>query len=115
MPKCFRRAFGAAEAAPPHDDPDDRFDLATLYAIPELGIKGIVLDQGWNQLERPGRILVSQLNSITGRNVSAVIGLAAPLKSPDDKALDQPAEFHRGVELIVFIDSTPPDAILQLQ
>jgi hypothetical protein len=33
--------------------------------------------------------------------VPAVIGLAAPLKSPDDKALDQPAEFQRGVELIV--------------
>ena len=30
----------------PHDDPDDHFDLATLYAMPELDIKGVVLDQG---------------------------------------------------------------------
>ena len=32
----------------PHVDPDDHFDLATLYAMPELEIKGIVLDQGGN-------------------------------------------------------------------
>ena len=85
----------------PHDDPDDHFDLATLYAMPELDVKGIVLDQGRKQLERPGRIPVSQLNKITGRNVPAVIGLATPLKSPGDKGLDQPPEFQRGVELIV--------------
>jgi hypothetical protein len=30
----------------PHDDPDDHFDLATLYAIPEFDLRGIVLDQG---------------------------------------------------------------------
>ena len=85
----------------PHDDPDDHFDLATLYAMSELDIKAIVLDQGRKQLERPGRIPVSQLNKITGRNVPAMIGLATPLKSPGDMALDQPPEFQRGVELIV--------------
>jgi hypothetical protein len=85
----------------PHDDPDDHFDLATLYAMPELDIKGIVLDQGRKQLERPGRIPVSQLNQITGRKVPAVIGLATPLKSPNDQGLDQPAQFQQGVEFIV--------------
>jgi hypothetical protein len=85
----------------PHDDPDDHFDLATLYAMPELDIKAVVLDQGRKQLERPGRIPVSQMNRITGRNMPAVIGLADPLKSPDDKALDQPAQFQGAVELIV--------------
>jgi hypothetical protein len=85
----------------PHDDPDDHFDLATLYAMPELGIKGVVLDQGRKQLERPGRVPVSQLNKITGRSVPAVIGLADPLKSPSDKALDQPTEFQGAVGLIL--------------
>jgi hypothetical protein len=41
------------------------------------------------------------MNRITGRAVPAVIGLATPLKSQDDKALDQPAEFQQGVEFIV--------------
>ena len=85
----------------PYDDPDDHFDLAALYAIPELDIKGIVLDQGRKQVERPGRIPVSQMNRITGRDVPATIGLADKLKSPDDKALDQPAQFQGGVELIL--------------
>jgi len=85
----------------PHDDPDDHFDLATLYAMPELDIKGVVLDQGRKQLERPGRIPVSQMNKITGRNVPEAIGLADPLKSPDDQALDQPAQFQGAVELII--------------
>jgi hypothetical protein len=85
----------------PHVDPDDHFDLATLYAMPELDIKGIVLDQGKKQLERPGRLPVSQMNRITGRTVPAVIGLATPLKSPDDKGLDQAPEFQMGVEFIV--------------
>ncbi len=85
----------------PHDDPDDHFDLATLYAMPELDLKGVVLDQGRKQLERPGRIPVSQMNKITGRNVPTVIGLADLLKCPDDQALDQPAQFQGAVELIV--------------
>lgn len=92
----------------PHDDPDDHFDLATLYAMPELDIKGIVLDQGRKQLERPGRIPVSQLNRITGRSVPAVIGLGDPLKGPNDKALDQSAQFQGGVELILRTLRTSP-------
>ena len=32
----------------PHDDPDDHFDLACLYAIPEVDIKAVILDQGAN-------------------------------------------------------------------
>jgi hypothetical protein len=85
----------------PHVDPDDHFDLATVNAMPELDIKGVVLDQGRRQLERPGRIPMSQMNRITGRSVPAVIGLCDPLKSPDDKALDQPSQFQGGVEFIV--------------
>ena len=46
----------------PHDDPDDHFDLATLYALPGIEILGIVLDQGTNgeQAQRPGTIPVGR-------------------------------------------------------
>ena len=27
-----------------HGDPDDHFDIATIYALPEIELKGIVLD-----------------------------------------------------------------------
>ncbi|MGH9958997.1 MAG: hypothetical protein ACREBC_18020, partial [Pyrinomonadaceae bacterium] len=59
----------------PHDDPDDHFDLATIFAMPEVDLKGIVLDQGDKQLKRPGTIPVSQMNKMTGRNVPTVLGL----------------------------------------
>jgi hypothetical protein len=85
----------------PHDDPDDHFDLATLYAIPELDLKGIVLDQGEKQLQRPGRIPVSQMNRLTGRNVPVAIGLAQRLSSPNDKAVGQQPQFQAGVRLIL--------------
>lgn len=85
----------------PHDDPDDHFDLATIYAIPELEIKAIILDQGRKQLEKPGRIPVSQMNRITGGNVPVAIGLAERLGNPEDTGLDQPEQFQAGVELLL--------------
>ena len=85
----------------PHDDPDDHFDLAFLYAVPELEIKAVILDQGGKQLERPGRVPVSQMNRITGRSVPVAIGLADKLTGPEDKGLDQPEEFQAGVELLL--------------
>lgn len=85
----------------PHDDPDDHFDLATLYAIEELDVRAIILDQGEKQLQKPGRIPVAQMNQIAGRKVPAAIGLAQKLKSPSDKGLEQPEDFQAGVRLIL--------------
>ncbi len=85
----------------PHADPDDHFDLATLYAIPGLDVKAVILDQGQLQTNRPGTVPVSQMNWITGRHVPAAIGLAAKLRGPEDKALDQASRFQGGVELIL--------------
>lgn len=85
----------------PHDDPDDHFDLATIYSMPELDIKGIVLDLGQSQAKRPGRIPVSQMNRITGRDVPSATGLGEKLKSPADTGADQKADFQGGVQLIL--------------
>ncbi|MCP5524714.1 MAG: hypothetical protein H7A46_24570 [Verrucomicrobiales bacterium] len=85
----------------PHEDPDDHFDLATLYALPGFDLRGIVLDQGQRQLARPGSIPVSQLNALTGRQVPTAIGLATKLTSPGDKALEQPDPFQGGVRMIL--------------
>ena len=85
----------------PHGDPDDHFDLATLYAMAGIDLKAVVLDQGQLQAERPGTVPVSQMNRITGRNVPAAIGLADKLRGPEDKALDQKPQFQGGVELIL--------------
>jgi hypothetical protein len=86
----------------PPDDPDDWFDLATIFSMEEFDIRGIVLDQGEKQKARSGRIPVEEMMVITGKKkVVSVYGLAAKLRSPSDKGLDQPAEFQAGVELIL--------------
>lgn len=90
----------------PHDDPDDHFDIACLYAIQEIEIKAIILDQGQKQTKKPGSIPISQLNHITGRNVPYAIGLSDRLKTASDKGLWQAKEYQYGVELILKILKT---------
>lgn len=85
----------------PHDDPDDHFDLATLFALEELEVLGIVLDQGAKQLQKPGATPVRQMAAITGRQVPYAIGLARALQSPQDDGADQPEQSQAGVELIL--------------
>jgi len=85
----------------PHMDPDDHFDLATLFSIPEFDIRGIVLDCGAHQQEAPGQIPVSQILHLTRRKVPYAIGLAEPLRSPADDGRNQPDEFQGAVGLIL--------------
>jgi hypothetical protein len=85
----------------PHVDPDDHFDLATLFAIPEIDIRAVILDDGAMQKARPGIVAVTQLMAITGRKVPLATGLAPRLVSPRDTAQGQPPEFQGGVELIL--------------
>lgn len=97
----------------PHDDPDDHYDLACLLAIAEFDIRGIILDQGDRQAKRTGRPAVEQMMEITGRKVPTAFGLSRPLRARDDKALDQPAEFQAGVNLLLSVlrDSKQPVTI----
>jgi hypothetical protein len=90
----------------PHVDPDDHFDIACLYAIQEIEIKAIILDQGQKQKKNPGSIPISQLNHITGRNVPYAIGLSDRLKTASDKGLWQAKEYQDGVQLILKILKT---------
>ena len=87
----------------PHDDPDDHFDIACLYAIEEVEMKAIILDQGRKQKKKPGSVPISQLNHITGKNVPQALGLSDKLQSPGDKGLSQAKEYQEGTELILTI------------
>jgi hypothetical protein len=85
----------------PHDDPDDHYDLASLFALDEFDIRGIVLDLGAKQKQKIGRPPVEQMMKITGRRVTYAIGLGEPLRSRDDKALEQARDFQAGVNLLL--------------
>ena len=51
----------------PHDDPDDHYDLATLFSLPEFDVRGIVLDLGERQQQRLGRLPVEQILQLADR------------------------------------------------
>ena len=81
--------------------------------MPEMDLKGIILDQGGKQLQRPGQIPVSQMNHLAGRRVPVALGLEQKLRSPTDQAHEQKPEFQKGVELILTTlrDSSVPVSI----
>jgi len=96
----------------PHDDPDDHFDLATLFAMPELDVKAILLDLGKKQKDKPGRIPVEQMFHLTGHRAPYATGLNAKLKSPDDPGLDQPQEDQGAVKLLLETLRQSPEPVI---
>lgn len=85
----------------PHDDPDDHFDLATLFAIPEFDIRAIVIDAGPRGKDRPGLVVVEQLMHLTGRQAPVAVGLFENLASPSDDCATQPGATQAGINLIL--------------
>ncbi len=85
----------------PHQDPDDHFDLATLFAIPEFDIRAIVIDRGEGGANRPGVCAIQQMNFLTGKNIPYALGLIENLKSPKDRAENHPKDAQAGVEIIL--------------
>lgn len=95
----------------PHEDPDDHFDLATIFSLPKLDLRAIILDQGKRQQQRPGSIPIAQIMQITGRRVPTAIGLAQPLTHPGDQSLNQPEAYQQGVQLILQTLRDSPEPI----
>lgn len=78
----------------PHNDPDDHFDLATLFALPEFDIRAVVVDRG---NFTPGVCAIEQMNKITGRAVPCAVGMVQ--NSPLSGYI--PEEELAGVNLII--------------
>lgn len=95
----------------PHDDPDDHFDLATLFCLPELDVKAILLDLGTQQAKRSGRTPVEQMLHLTGRKIPVATGLADKLKSPADLGADQSAQTQEAVELLLKVLRESPQPV----
>ncbi len=85
----------------PHDDPDDHYDLLTLFALPEFDIRGIVIDMGERGQGRAGVEALLQVMHLTGRTAPYAVGLAGNLESPEDTAEAQHTSGQGGVDLIL--------------
>jgi inosine-uridine nucleoside N-ribohydrolase len=87
----------------PPQDPDDHVDLATVFALPELDLRAVVLDPTRKFVGQhdPGFVPVAQLNYLTGRSVPVAAGPIDPLRSPSDTAKDRPRAEQAGIELLL--------------
>lgn len=95
----------------PPQDPDDQLDLLTIAALPELDLKGVVLDitrkfleaapAGFDIRRDPGFVPVTQLSYLLGRDIPAAMGPIVPLTSPGDTAADRPDREQAGIRLLI--------------
>ncbi|MCX6134535.1 MAG: hypothetical protein NTU47_12035 [Ignavibacteriales bacterium] len=97
----------------PPQDPDDHFDLATVMALPELDLRGVILDtttrflhaapQGFDIPRDPGFVPVVQLSYLLGRTIPIAVGPSEPLKHEGDNCRDRAPSEQAGVELLLSI------------
>lgn len=109
----------------PPQDPDDHVDLATIAALPEFDLRGVILDvtrkfmdpapAGWDIARDPGYIPVAQLGHILGRALPVAAGPTAPLTSMGDDLRDRPAAEQAGVRLLLdLLDASPVPVTLSV-
>jgi hypothetical protein len=97
----------------PPQDPDDHIDLATVAALNEYDLKGVILDttrkfllpspEGFDIRRDPGFIPVIQLGYLLGRSIPVATGPTLPLTRPDDDVSDRPPREQAGVRLLLNI------------
>ena len=89
----------------PPQDPDDQIDLATVLALEECDLRGVVLDitetflhpapRGWDIAREPGFLPVRRMAELTGRAIPVAQGPHRPMERPACPP-HEPAEVRRG-------------------
>lgn len=89
----------------PHQDPDDHWDMACVYALDCMGefdLRGIVIDfPPPNNPGAPDALGIAQLNHITGRNVSFGVGSPVATKARSDKQMQLSGSEKNGIALVL--------------
>jgi hypothetical protein len=109
----------------PPQDPDDHIDLATVVALSEYDLRGVILDvtqkfldpapAGFDIARDPGYVPVLQLSHIIGRAIPVAAGPPAPLSSPDDDARSRPRSDQAGIQLLLdILEDSPEPVVLSL-
>ncbi|MFP4366609.1 MAG: hypothetical protein ACLFQA_05895 [Bacteroidales bacterium] len=90
---------------PPHDV-DDIYDIATLYGMPEVDVRAVLLDYLGDvgedsKMYEPGFIPAAQLNWLTAKAVPVAAGPGSRLMSPDDPGERYPVQEQSAIELFL--------------
>lgn len=86
-------------------DPDDQVDLGCLYALSELDLKAIIIDNHIDNsnmhMYEPAFGMISQLNWMTGKAVPAAVGPNTKLRSPEDAGEHYSLRNQAGILLLI--------------
>ena len=90
----------------PHDDPDDHWDLACVYALHARGRVDLRLvlanaPRLPEKMRSPDVMAVAQMNRITGAAVPVIMGTTRPMKAVDDAQSDAPRMDRYGVDRLL--------------
>ena len=88
----------------PHQDPDDHWDLACVYALAakrHFDVAGILIDHPPASDKAPDITAVSQLNHIYGLRVPAITGSSVPLASRNDSGNANSEIENRGRDFVI--------------
>jgi len=90
----------------PHGDPDDHWDLATLYALAaqnRVDLRAVLIDYPPPRRGKadPDVAAVAQMNYLTGKAVPAVVGCPREMKKRTDTLPDASPREMAGVELLI--------------
>lgn len=105
----------------PPQDPDDQIDLATVFALEEYDLLGVVLDitekflhpspDGWDIAREPGFESVARMARITRRTIPVAQGPHHPLSHPGDTCDDVPEEEQAGIRMILELLEESPEPV----
>ncbi len=109
----------------PPQDPDDHIDLATVVALSEYDLRGVILDAsqkfldpapaGFDVARDPGYVPVLQLSYIIGRAIPVAAGPRVPLSGPDDDAKHRPRSEQAGIQFLLdILEDSPEPVVLSL-
>lgn len=90
----------------PHDDPDDHWDLACLYALhleQRIDLRLILANapKPSDPSRSPDAIAVAQMNRITGAAVPLAVGSSVPMAGPGDSQESAPARDRHGIDRLL--------------
>ncbi len=102
----------------PHNDPDDHWDLACVYALACQGrvdLRGILIDYPKPDSHHdPDIRAVAQLNYLTGQAVPVIVGSSCGLDTPGSAAPDIEADLHGVRALLEMLRRAPVPVVINI-
>jgi hypothetical protein len=103
----------------PHEDPDDHWDLACVYALAfagQLDLKGIVIDHPpEGHPGAPDALGIAQLNYVTGLNVPFTVGSSvATVTRPDRQMGASPVDGNAVRMVLETLDTSPVPVVINI-